>query len=606
MSLQDQASFLKSIHPFELLTPKELSLAVDAMDIAYYQKDTILISPEKLPEFLYIIVKGEVGEYHDEELIKVHHNSSSFDADALIYNKTEDTFRVHEEVICFEMQKKDFLSLMKQNHAFESYFLTDLANRIQSAKQKEYSNQLTGFMVAKIADSYIHKPCIVKPDTSIMDALEKMEEIDSNCIIVDDEEKESFGIVTDSVLRRNILYNDYDKFAPIGPIALRPIISIEKDDFLFNALLELTKNSIKRIVVMEKGKIVGILEQLDILSYFANHSYLVTIQIRKAKSIEELKRASKEFVSTIKKLHARGTKIEYIAKLISELNIHVYKKLYEMLVPDELKSKACLIVMGSEGRREQILKTDQDNALIIQEGVDVNLFKEYMEEYTRVLIDFGFPKCKGDIMVSNPYWRKPYSHFKKELERWLGSPQKDDFMNLAIFFDSLCVAGDEKLLKELKEYIFEYGGNKDVFMANFAKAALIFETPISMFSSLKSDNNRIDVKKGGIFPIVQGVRALALEQKISETETITRIHQLQSKNIFEKSFSDALIEAFDTFLNLRLKDRLELIESGDAYDNSIRVDKLNQLETELLKDSFKIVDKFKKFLTHHFKLNLVR
>lgn len=605
MSLQDQASFLKSIHPFELLTEQELDRAVNSMDISYYQKDTILVSPQKIPEFLYIIVKGEVGEYNDGELVKVYHNSNSFDADTLIYNKTEDTFKVHEELVCFEMKKADFLNLMKSNHAFESYYLTDLANRIQSAKQKEYGNQLTGFMVAKISDSYLHKPCIVAPTTSIMDALKQMEAIDSNCIIVDDEQKDSFGIVTDSVLRKNILYNDYDKYAPIGPIALRPIISIEKDDFLFNALLKLTKNSIKRIVVTEKGSIVGILEQLDILSYFANHSYLVTIQIRKAKSIEELKRASGEFVNTIKKLYARGTKIEYIAQLISELNIHVYKKLYEMVVPEALQKKACLIVMGSEGRREQILKTDQDNALIIQDDVDIEEYKEYMEQYTKTLIDFGFPRCDGDIMVSNPYWRKSFSSFKKELQRWIESPQKDDFMNLAIFFDSLFIAGDIQLINELKSYVFDNMHNKDVLMANFAKAALLFETPISMFSNLKFDNNRLDVKKGGIFAIVQGVRALALEQKIVQTETIARVRKLHEKGIFEKSFSEALIEAFDTLLSLRLKDRLELIESGDIYDNSIRVDRLNQLEVELLKDSFKIVDKFKKFLTHHFKLNMV-
>lgn len=606
MSLQDQASFLKSIHPFELLTDQELSNAVNAMDISYHQKDTILVSPEKLPEFLYIIIKGEVGEYLNDELTKVYHNSNSFDADALIYNKTKDTFKVHEELVCFEMKKKDFLKLLKSNREFGAYFLTDLANRIQSAKQKEYSNQLTGFMVAKISESYLHKPCIVAPETSIMDALMKMESIDSNCIIVNDEEESSFGIVTDSILRKNILYNDYDKFGPIGPIALRPIISIEKDDFLFNALLKLTKNSIKRIVVTEKGEIVGILEQLDILSYFANHSYLVTMQIRKAKSIEELQRASSEFVDTIQKLFGRGIKIEYISKLISELNIHVYRKLYEMIVPENLREKACLIVMGSEGRKEQILKTDQDNALVIQDDVDVEEYREYMEEYTKTLISFGFPECKGNIMVSNPYWRKSFSSFKAELIRWLNSPQKDDFMNLAIFFDSLCVAGDGKLLDDLRDYILQNMDNKDMYMANFAKTALLFETPISMFSNLKFDNNKLNVKKGGIFPIVQGVRALALEQKIVETETITRIRKLQKRNIFKKSFSDALIEAFDTLLSLRLKDRLELIDMGDEYNNSIRVDKLNQLEVELLKDSLKIVDKFKKFLTQHFKLNMVR
>ena len=606
MSLQDQEAFLSSIHPFELLTPKELRRAVDSMNIAYYPKDTIMISPEKLPEYLYIIVKGEVGEYNENEIIKIYQNSNSFDADALIYAKTEDTFKVHEELICFEMKKADFMKLLESNEAFKAYFLTDLANRIQSAKQKEYSTQLSGFMLAKIKDSYLHNACIVKPYVSIMDALKKMESMDTNCIIVDDEEKESFGIVTDSTLRRNIIYKNYDKNGPIGPIALRPIITIDHNDFLFNALIKLTKNSIKRIVVTKEGEIIGILEQLDLLSYFANHTYLVAVQIRKAKTIEELKRASQDFVNIIKKLHAKGTKVEYISQLISELNVQVYRKLYDMIVPPELADDACLIVMGSEGRKEQMLKTDQDNALIIDNGVKEDLFQKVMEEYTQTLIDFGFPRCEGNIMVSNPYWRKSLGAFGLELDRWLDSPQKDDYMNFAIFFDALCVAGNPKLLEKLKNRIFERIVGKDVLMANFAKAALSFETPISIFSSLKVDDNLLDIKKGGIFPIVQGIRSLALEYHVEATETIERIRVLKAKNIFDDNFAEALIEAFDTLLNLRLKEQLYAIEKGQKHDNKIRVDRLNQLETELLKDSLKIVDKFKKFLTHHFKLSMVQ
>jgi CBS domain-containing protein len=439
-----------------------------------------------------------------------------------------------------------------------------------------------------------------------MDALQKMDSMSTNCIIVDDEEVGSFGIVTDSVVRKHVLYEDYDKYSPIGPIALRPIITIESDDFLFNALLLLTKNSIKRIVVTKQGKIFGVLDQLDLLSYFANHTYLVSVQVRKAKTMDELKRASQDFVNIIKKLHAKGTRVEYISQLISELNEQIYRKLYSMIVPEELREKACLVVMGSEGRKEQMLKTDQDNALIIKDEADEENFKPLMERYTQTLIEFGYPECDGNIMVSNPYWRKSLRAFKEELARYLESPRKDDYMHLAIFYDSIAVAGDKSMLAELKGYIYERMGGKDIFMANFAKAALLFETPISFFSNLKAEGNRLDVKKGGIFPIVQGVRSLALEYKINETETIKRINALKGKRIFEDGFAEALIEAFDTLLNLRLKEQLWSIERGESQTNFIRINRLNQLETELLKDSFKIVDKFKRFLVHHFKINMVQ
>ena len=605
MSMYDLEAFLRSIHPFQLLSKQEIGKAINAMNIAYYKKDTTLFSPKTPAEVLYIVIKGEVGEYQEDELIKVYSKGNSFDADALIYGKSDDSFVVLEELICYELKKADFLSLLDSNASFKAYFIQDLANKIQSAKQKEYTTELSGFMMARVQDSYLHEPTIVEKECSIMDALRQMEHKKSSCIIVQNGDGYTYGIVTDSVVRRHVLFNEYDKHAPIGPIALHPIITIEAEDYLFNALLLFTKHSIKRIVVTRKGDIVGILEQLDLLSYFANHTYLVAVQIRKAETIEELKQASFDLINIIKKLHAKGTKVDYIAKLISEINEKIYEKLYAMIVPQELCQKACLIVMGSEGRKEQMLKTDQDNALIIDDEMDASVYAPYMKRFTEVLIDFGFPPCEGNIMVSNPYWCKPMREYRVEIARWCDMPSMEDVMNLAIFFDALCVAGDAKMLSSLKASIFEKTRGQDVFMANFAKAAVAFETPIGMFTNLIANNNKIDVKKGGIFPIVQGVRSLALQHGIEETDTVGRIKTLVYKGIIDEDFAGALGEAFDTLLNLRLKDRLARSASGTAFDNLIDITALNQLELELLKDSFKIVNKFKKFLSHHFKLSMV-
>jgi len=604
MSLYDLEAFLRSIHPFQLLTKAESAKAIDAMNIAYYKKDELLLSPSKSSEFLYIIIKGEVGEFHEDELIKVYSKSNSFDADALIYNQCESSFKVLEELICYELKKEDFLALLDSNAAFKSYFIQDLANKIQSAKQKEYTTELSGFMMARVQDSYLHEPTIVEKECSIMEALAQMEFKKSSCIIVRHGDDYEYGIVTDSVVRKHVLFNEYDKHAPIGPIALHPIITIEADDYLFNALLAFTKHSIKRIVVTRDGEIIGILEQLDLLSYFANHTYLVAVQIRKATSIDELKQASSDLINIVKKLHVKGTKVDYIAKLISEINEKIYEKLYGMIVPEHLAHKACLIVMGSEGRKEQMLKTDQDNALIIDDGMDAALYAPYMNQFTDVLIDFGFPRCEGNIMVSNPYWCKHFSAYEKEIERWFDTPNMEDMMNLAIFFDAISVAGDASMLAKLKIDVFEHIEEQTPFLANFAKSAIAFETPIGMFTNLIAQNNKIDVKKGGIFPIVHGVRALALEHKIEATDTNTRIKKLAKLDVFDADFAGALIEALDTLLNLRLKERLSRSDQK-TLDNFVNIENLNQLELELLKDSLKIVNKFKKFLTHHFKLSLV-
>ncbi|MCF6173371.1 MAG: DUF294 nucleotidyltransferase-like domain-containing protein, partial [Campylobacteraceae bacterium] len=301
-----------------------------------------------------------------------------------------------------------------------------------------------------------------------------------------------------------------------------------------------------------------------------------------------------------------GTKDEYIAQLISELNEKIYEKIYNMIMPDHLKNKAALLVMGSEGRKEQMLKTDQDNALIIDDFEDEKDFEPYMMQFNQIVLDFGFPKCQGNIMVSNPYWRKKSKSFLAEIDRWIESPSGDDYMHFAIFFDSICVAGNKDLLDNLKSNIFKKMKGKDIIMANFAKAALLFDTPIGMFSNIKTQNHKVDLKKGGIFPIVQGIRSLALENHIKQTNTIERINELVKINIIESKFASELIESFDTLLNLRLKERLSKIHTTKSDDtNMIVVNNLNQLELDLLKDSFKIVNMFKKFIAHHFKTDMV-
>lgn len=600
MSMHDLEAFVRSIYPFELLSKAELAQATRAMNIAYYKKDEILISPNKASSFLYIILKGEVGEFSEEELLKVYSKSNCFDADALIYGSTTKQFKVLEELICYELDKASFLALMQSNEAFKAYFIQDLANKIHSAKQREYTTELSGFMMALVGECYLHTPTIVEKECSIMDALQEMEAKKSSCIVVRLEE--GYGIVTDSVIRKHVLFNGYDKHASIGAIALFPLICIESSDYLFNALLSFTKHAIKRLVVMENGKIIGILEQLDLLSYFANHSYLAAVKIKKARSIEELKEASGDFIHIIKKLHVKGTKVDYIAKLVSELNAKVYEKLYSMIVPENLVSKACLVVMGSEGRREQLLKTDQDNALIIENGMDVGVYEPYMKRLSETLIEFGYPPCEGNIMVSNPYWCKSKKAYLDEVERWFDTPSMDDAMHLAIFFDATAVAGDGSLLLEVKKALFRHIEAQNTFMAHFAMPVLAFETPIGFFANLIAKENKIDVKKGGIFPIVHGIRSLALEQKMDVCDTVGRIKKLAHLGVLESDFSGALIEALDTFLNLRLKEQLQ---RGGILGNEVNLEALNELELELLKDSFKIVNKFKKFLTHHFKLSMV-
>ncbi|KLE11697.1 DUF294 nucleotidyltransferase-like domain-containing protein [Aliarcobacter butzleri] len=605
MSIQDQESFLSNIHPFEVLTPSQMAMCIQHMDIAYYPKDTILISPEKIPEHFFIIIKGSVYEYSNENIVVMdYQHEDSFDSNSLIYGKCDHTFKVNEELICYEIEKKTFLSLIEKNQEFKDFFLKDLVNKIQSLKDKEYTSQLSSFMIAKVGDTLIHEACMVDENTKLIDAIEKSMQFKTSTIIVKKSDG-GYGIITDSLLKVKVLLQGRDLTIPVRDIAIFPLLTIQKDDYLFEALTILIKRNIKRIgVTNNNGEMIGILEQIDILSHFANHTYVIESKIKNANKVEDLKIASNEFLNIIKSLQAKGVKIYHISNLIGQLNTKVYQKLYSLVLPEELQKSACLIVMGSEGRNEQIIKTDQDNALVIKNGIDVEQYRPYMQQLTNHLVDLGYPPCEGNIMVSNPYWCKTADEYKTDITKWINSPDMKSYLDLAIFIDAFAVAGDKELLINLKEYLYNKIQSKDIFMAYFAKSTLAFDTPTT-FSSFMAKDDLINIKKAAIFPIVQGIRSLALKEKIKETTTIKRIKILEARNILEKTKAAELIEAFEIASTLRLKNQLDCIQEGVALTNEINTNDLGKIERDLLKESFKIVVEFKKFINYIFKLDKI-
>lgn len=573
------------------------------IDIAYYPSKTLLISPSISSIAFYIIIKGSVTEYIDDEVHDVYGAGDSFDADALIYENTKAKFIVDEDLICYEIKKEDFLDLM-QDKKVQGYFLQDFISRHQQLKEYEQQSELSPFLISRVSDIFLHPACVVDGSLSILQALQKLQEIRAKVIIV--KEEDGYSIVTDTNLRERVLMGENNTSRTIASIATKNLITIDKEDFLFNALLLMTHNGIKRVVVVEHEQIVGVLEQIDLLSYFASHSHLVAVQIDKAQTLEDLKALEQDFRNLIITLRSKGVKVRYITKLIATLNFKIYRKVFEMCVDAQLQEQCALIVMGSEGREDQTLRSDQDNALIIKGGSDVSLFKEPMMRLNSYLLELGFPKCSGNVMVSNEYWRRDVASYKELIEKWTYDMSEESVQNLSIFLDAKCVAGDCELLSELTEYLHSRFHARDDVLAHIAKAVLNFETPLSLFSGFvleKEHNNRLDLKKGGIFALVHGVRTLSLQYEIKVTNTTERIKELNNLGVIDKTFATELIESFDTLSSIRLKAMLEAKTIEEA--NFINPRTLEKNQRDLLKDSFKIINKFKKFMTFHFHLGMV-
>ncbi|WNL30412.1 putative nucleotidyltransferase substrate binding domain-containing protein [Aliarcobacter cryaerophilus] len=611
--MQEQKKFISNIHPFNNLNTFELDDLVEDLDIVYFKANSIVQAQDSNPEFLYFVLKGLIQEINDDEVLSVYSKGEIFDSVSLIKNHSKNSFVAIEESICYALKKERFMQILSSNQQLENYFFQSISDKLNNNILNEKNKDMANIMIAKVKDAKVHKAVIVDTNKTIYEAATIIKQEKIPTLLLKDENGEMY-IVTDSDFRQKVILNRMDYDDLVVKIASKGLIYINEDDFLFNAQLQMAKHGLKRVVVKnDHDEIVGILDQISLSSFFATNTFAVSNQIINAETLEELKEASHSFIKIIKSLNAKGVKIEFISKLINQLNKKLLDKLYKILAPKELIGKSCLVVMGSEGRAEQILRTDQDNALIISDDCSISeeKLREFTHLFTETLVDFGFPRCEGNIMVSNPYWCRKQSDFKELIYEWVNSPSGDNFMNIAIFYDALCVSGDIEIIKELKNYLFKISSNSQSFYTNFARVINSFDVPLGFFDGFvfnskdEKHKDEIDIKRGGIFIIVQGIRSLSIQNRVLNTNTIKRINSLKELKVLDDESAKELIMAFNILNSLKLKASLEKLDKKEKIDNFVNPNRLTIMEKDLLKESFKIVNKLKKRLENHFKLNYV-
>lgn len=590
--------------PFDRLTEEEAAQLREAIDVEYFSPGEAIIAPGSAPDFLYVVIKGAVEVREGEELEALLGPKDVFDTQALIQGDSSQGFFAREETLCYLLPRKMVLNFIRTNPRFGSFFYLDISRKLDAVAREEDENRFGTMMRARIDDLFLHPAEFIEATDSIEAAGHKMRDINSNALFVRDGTR--VGIITGMNLSKAAVLRRMSIEAPVLPVTNFDIVAIRPDDFVSNALILMTKHNKRRLAVKDGDRFVGILEDIDVLGFVAGNSQIVAGRIERASSLADLAIAATDIAAQVKMLRKQGLKADSIAELISDLNRRLFSRLFDMLAPAELKAKSCLIVMGSEGRGEQTVRTDQDNGLILSEPVDAAMLDTFRTEFSGALEKFGFPPCPGNVMVINPFWSKPLDDYSSEFRRWVALPDADSHMNVAIFFDAIAIAGQSHLLHEAKKVLMETVRGEPIYLAHFAKAIEAFPTPIGFFNNLitsAGDGNAVDLKKGGIFPIVHGVRSLALEKGISETSTVARINKLVEINTFKPEFGRELVEAFNFLSSLRLDAQLAAQMTGGG-SNALKTGELTTIERDLLRDSFQVVKQFREILRRHFNLGM--
>jgi CBS domain-containing protein len=585
--------------PFDRLTAEEIETVRDALDIDYFRPNETIIGRNAAPDSLFIVLKGLVEERDGDDLVALRGPGDAFDTRALVQSGGSNAFVAREETLCNLLPRELTLRLINQNPRFASFFYLDIARKLGTASRDEEAARFAPLLVARVRDLFLRPAVFLEATDTIAEAGARMKA--TNCYALFVRDAHAVGLVTRTDLMNAAILDRRPIESPIGPLARRPIVCVAPDDLVSTALLRMTKHNKRRMAVAESGQFVGLLEDIDLLSFLAGNSQLVAARIDRASSVADLARAAQTIDMQIRTLRRQGVRIDVVCEIVSDLNRHLFAKLFALLAPPSIKESACLIVMGSEGRGEQTFRTDQDNGLILAKPVPPEDLERFRADVFDALERCGFPACPGGVMVRNPVWSKTLDEFRDDFGRWLALVDETGVMNIAIFYDAQAMAGDASLLGAAKQALIDLMRGERVHLARFARAIEAFPTPIGFFNNLvtsKAEGNALDLKKGGIFPIVHGVRALALEKGLHETNTAARIGRLAELGVFEPQFARELTEALHYLMTLRLDAQI-----AEATATSlVKPGELSTMERDLLRDAFHIVKRLRDMLRRHFNL----
>jgi CBS domain-containing protein len=445
---------------------------------------------------------------------------------------------------------------------------------------------------------------------TIKEAAEKMSLHKISSLVLLDEDGFPEGIVTDRDLRDKVAAKGRDMNDPVSDIMSVTLIKAEADDYCFEALIKMIRYNIHHLLVLKNGEVRGMITNHDLMMLQGTSPLSIAHEIEGHKSIEGLAPVSKRINALINLLIKEEAKAGNVTRIITEINDRLLRKAIELMETRLGPPPApyCWIVFGSEGRKEQTFKTDQDNA-IIYEDTEEEEAKRYFTSFALMmkdaLVKCGFPPCSADYMASNPMWRQPLTTWKEYFSSWINTPTPEAILRSLIFFDFRPVHGDLTLAEKLRAYLGHALKNRNIFLTHMAGEILKNRPPLGIWGNIAVEKSgehkgKINIKMNAICPIVDAARLFALAKGVYNTSTVERLRALKNIRSEISEFCGDLDQAFEFFMSLRLRHQFMQAQEDVEPDNFIDPDELGTLEKKLLKESFKIVSKAQETIKHSY------
>ena len=600
MASLDPIAFVRATPPFDALPQPVFDEAAKVLEVVFFPAGTRLLTAGGAPAaHLYVIRKGAVRLEREGETLQLLEEGEVFGFTSLISGRATIDVQVEEDLLAYRIPKAEFQRLLA-NASFAGHFATGLAERLKYSLERQ---QVANFQpdLALPVSSLVRGPAVRSPPgITVGEAARLMADANVGSLLLDSEPP---AIVTDRDFRTRVLAAGRGPDTPVSEVATSPVQTLPDTTPIYEAWRILLDSGLHHLPVTRGGVVVGVVSASDLLKSTASGPVAVMKKVERLPDRSVLSGYTQMVTEMVSALFIGGLEPTTVGGFVARLNDTLLGRILKWAEAD-FGPPPCpyaWLAFGSEGRMEQLLLTDQDNALVFQE--DSPEAREYFARLTeRVNGDLqaaGFPRCPGGYMATK--WRSPLAEWEDRFIAWLENPTPQALLEASIFFDFRVAHVHGALSVDSLDRIVDRARGARTFLAAMAKSALTFKPPGGLLLRLRGESSRIDIKLNAISSIVFLARVYGIEAGARSSNTLQRLAAALDAGYIEKDTCDTLSEAYRFLLRLRLREQLRTFAEGRLPTNVVVMGALSSLERSRLRDVFRAIEAWQRRASYHYR-----
>ena len=615
LEIQD---FIRQYAPFDQLPEEALLEVAQSIEISYYRAGSCIVDfNDKIYE-LYMIRSGVVEIYRrNGDLYNRLDQGKLFGQMGLLTNnKVRFPTKSLKDTLLYCIPESIFHDFRERYEVFADFVEVEDSTRLKQAVESK-SDDANALTTSKVKTLLTREPLMVANSCSIQSVAQIMAEENISAALIndpdiDDEQGNSFvGIITEHDLCAKVIASGLSVDNPVSEVMSTELISLDHNAYIFEAMLIMLRYNVHHLPILKNRQPIGLIEVADIIRYESQNSLLFVSSIFQQQSTEDLVLLAAQLKDCFVRMVNEDANSHMVGRAMSEIGRSFKQRLLE-LAEEELGSPPvpyCFLALGSMARDEQLIVTDQDNAIILDNSYRESKHGDYFAKLARFVCDglaaCGYSYCTGDIMATNPEYRKTQSQWEDCFADWIDTPNPQALLNCSIFFDLTGVYGRVKWAEQLNAFILRRAKKNNLFLACLARNALNRKPPLGFFKDFVMEkdgrhNNSINLKRRGTAPLADLIRVHALAIGSQSQNSFQRLEDIIEAGILPKSKGEDLQHAMELISLVRLRHQALDIESEVEPDNNIEPENMSDFERHNLKDAFLVLSNAQNFLKYRY------